>query len=463
MIFSNLFSRCNSRHLNNISSKNKDFAHTKNTKGITLVALVITVIVLLILAGVTIMTLFGENGLITMAQKAKSETENAQANTIAEIDSLIDELNSILNEDGNNGGESGGGSTPVEPDNPPSPAEPVGPNNKPLVTNNSLKEIDTTQNREVEDTKGNKVVIPKGFKIATDSGSTVQQGIVIEDSSSNQFVWIPVGVVTKDNGTKSNEIKLGRYTFDRTNGNPTEVQLAYTKNADGTYTDNYQNEVVVNSYYKELSTYRKGNDTTENATAKNLKEFVDSVKTKGGYYLARYEASYGSGTTTADYKPLSQPSTANSTSSMQYNQKTLWNFIKQKDASKVCQNMYSDTDSNIGVKSDLVNSYAWDTAIVYIQEMGNANYANQKDGNGTLKDTGSTGDEKCKIYDMAGNVREWTTEYSSATNDSGAIPCLNRGGHYYNSTPFTARRNLIDAATIINFVGFRPLLYVKQH
>lgn len=46
-------------------------------KGITLIALVITIIVLLILAGVTIATLFGENGIITMAQKAKEETEDA--------------------------------------------------------------------------------------------------------------------------------------------------------------------------------------------------------------------------------------------------------------------------------------------------------------------------------------------------------------------------------------------------
>ncbi len=46
-------------------------------KGITLISLVVTIIVLLILAGVTIATLFGENGIITMAQKAKEETEDA--------------------------------------------------------------------------------------------------------------------------------------------------------------------------------------------------------------------------------------------------------------------------------------------------------------------------------------------------------------------------------------------------
>lgn len=90
----------------------------------------------------------------------------------------------------------------------------------------------------------------------------------------------------------------------------------------------------------------------------------------------------------------------------------------------VSQNMYKNDKY---VESDLINSYAWDTAIVYIQAMGNANYANQTDENGILKNTGSTGDEKCKIFDMTGNTREWTTEYSTYTDSSGAYPCTRRG------------------------------------
>ena len=51
----------------------------KESKGITLIALVITIIVLLILAGVTIATLTGDNGVLTKAESAKTETENASA------------------------------------------------------------------------------------------------------------------------------------------------------------------------------------------------------------------------------------------------------------------------------------------------------------------------------------------------------------------------------------------------
>lgn len=113
------------------------------------------------------------------------------------------------------------------------------------------------------------------------------------------------------------------------------------------------------------------------------------------------------------------------------------------------------------VESDLINSYAWDTAIVYIQAMGNANYANQTDGNGTLKNTGSTGDEKCKIFDMAGNELEWTTEYGTYTSNGGAYPCTRRGGSYYYPSFYTSSRSHSHAAYSIDYISFRSLLYVK--
>ena len=64
----------------------------KNVKGITLIALVITIIVLLILAGVSIAMLTGENGILTQAQKAKNETENAarqEEMDLAELEAAI--------------------------------------------------------------------------------------------------------------------------------------------------------------------------------------------------------------------------------------------------------------------------------------------------------------------------------------------------------------------------------------
>ena len=64
-------------------------------KGITLIALVITIIVLLILAGVSIATLTGENGILTRANEAKTNTEEATAKEKVEVE--------VLGSYGNNG------------------------------------------------------------------------------------------------------------------------------------------------------------------------------------------------------------------------------------------------------------------------------------------------------------------------------------------------------------------------
>ena len=143
---------------------------------------------------------------------------------------------------------------------------------------------------------------------------------------------------------------------------------------------------------------------------------------------------------------------------MNYTAGTLWNYITQPQAALVSQNMYKNDKY---VESDLINSYAWDTAIVYIQKMEHENYANQIDNNGTLKNTGSTGDEKCKIFDMAGNELEWTTEYSTSSISSLAAPCTYRGGNYLYSNDYTSDRSNGSATTDLRTLSFRLLLYVK--
>ena len=351
-----------------------------------------------------------------------------------------------------------------EPDVPPTPEEP--PKVEEIKGGEAFDDKTT-----IEDAKGNKIVVPGGFKIASDSGNTVQQGIVIEDVSAStdaavqgsQFVWIPIGVFTKDDGTPSNEIILGRYTFATTSpGTPTLQQAAYTKNEDGSYTDNYTTPKVINSYYSELATYRAGVASIGldglNATAYNLKDWIDSVKENGGYYIGRYEASYASGSSVNNYKAATKESNGYSTSSMTYSQRRLWNRITQLDASKVAINTYADSSN---VKSDLINSYAWDTAIVFIQECGYTNYANQTSKNTSLSNTGANNDEVCKINDMASNLWAWTTEYSSSTGSSIASPCAYRGGYCRDSSDCTAYRRIGTATSSFSSIRFPPQpLYV---
>ena len=449
-----------------------------NQTGITLIALVVTIVVLLILAGVSLNAIFGQDGIIQKAKDSQNKMDEATQNDLDAINGLNEWIDSKTN------GTTGGDDTPTE---------------KPLITDSKLTSNDRTTSESstviAKDKKGNQVVVPGGFKISGDSGESVEQGIVIEDKDGNQFVWVPVSNINgdgsnpiiKDNGDKV-EITLGRYTFKReqnatTNlyedGTPNSIQkgseydqTTLAQATAGTLNTKYG---VAQStwYYYELNGSRtsneKGNTTGTNTTAKNLQDFIEKTETNKGFYIARYEASYGSGynssgTDTAtkfgNAKPLSKKSTAASTR-MNYTEGTLWNYITQGQAALVSQNMYKNDKY---VESDLINSYAWDTAIVYIQAMGNKNYANaNKDttGNKGLKDTGSTGDEKCKIFDMAANTAEWTTEYSTHTGRIDASPCTGRGGRYYDSDFYTSDRHPCSATLSDFSYSFRPILYVK--
>lgn len=311
---------------------------------------------------------------------------------------------------------------------------------------------------EIQDGQGNTIVVPGGFKIAEDSGDTVQQGIVIEDVSASgdanvqgsQYVWIPTGTFTKDDGSTSGNIILGRYTFSTSSpGKPTLKQNATN------YTAQTKITISLNNY-TESTAYSAGTSQI-NATAKDLKGFIESVEENGGYYIGRYEASYASGSSASNYKSASKVSTGYSTSSMSYTKGRLWNFITQPTASKVAINTYAGSNS---VKSDLINSYAWDTAIVYIQEAGNTNYSNQRRKNTNLANTGTNSDEVCKINDMAGSLWEWTTEGSDMYYNNELYTCVTRGSNYNYANGYVAYRNSNEAVDGNVKNGFRLSLYM---
>ena len=82
----------------------------KKTKGITLIALVVTIVVLLILAGVSINMVLGENGIVTKAKDARDKTEQAKQNDLASMDQFVKDMDDILNDNGTSGGDD----TPTE-------------------------------------------------------------------------------------------------------------------------------------------------------------------------------------------------------------------------------------------------------------------------------------------------------------------------------------------------------------
>ena len=372
--------------------KNKD-------KGITLIALVITIIILLILAGISISALTNQ-GLFKNAKAAQNATEKAEKEQGQRLNEYEDEINKYLN----NANED----------------EKIG-----LITDNINKELSKTDNTKLKDEKGNRIVVPAGFKIVN-GATTVDKGIVIEDvtetaTKGSQFVWVPVGSITKADGTTT-EIKLNRYTFDE-NGISTA-----------------QDDKIIGTYFQELKESNKGN-----TVAKSISDFKTSTLKNGGYYIGRYEARTAT-TRNAAGNALTQITEKGT--------ENVYNYVTQLQAAQLSQNMYN----SIKFTSDLMNSYAWDTAIVFIQNCGtNSKYSRQNSLNtGAVSQIGTNVDIQCNIYDMASNIMEWITE----TCINSERPCVVRGGHYYDSNFGANTRDSSIISLSDDHVGFRTLLYL---
>ena len=420
-------------------------------RGITLIALVVTIVVLLILAGVSLNAIFSENGIIKRAKDAQNRMNNAQESDLNALNDLDKWIDNQVN--GTAGGNTTGGD-----DNP---------STSPKIS--TLVGTVVDKNTKAEDAYGNKITIPKGFKVVahgTVAGSAtytysgdnipaVQDGIVIENGTDgNQFVWVPVGTIknkSDDSKGATSTITLGRYSdFTMTNGAVASGQPAQVASV-----EKCTQAVTIKSYYQELSTFRAGNSeagsTAENATARKLEEFISTSLSNGGYYIARFEAS----------------GTASKIAS-KYNQTVLGN-ITQPNAAKVAREMYGEVKENneLVYASDLVNSYAWDTAIVFIQTYSvKTDYASHNESNTTkaFTATGKNNDKYCNIFDMSGNASEWTTEYSTDSYIINSPPCVIRGGCYNpanGSGHYTSYRSGSNPTSSYSNTGLRPLLYVK--
>ena len=391
--------------------------------GITLVALVITIVILLILAGISISTLTN-TGIFQKAKDAKKTSENAEKEQKQTLSEYEKELNKYTAQE--------------------------------LTDDKINKVLSETENIVLKDANGNIFTLPAGFKVVvnddTGSAKTVDKGIVIEDATDaatkgSQFVWVPVGKIYTDvERTEENTktITLGRYEFDAETG----VESLYS----GDYVEEEANSI---------SSLKKWG----NAIAKNITNFKDSVEINAGYYIGRYEA----GVIGYDTNNIIESNNNKETNWTGYinvkgeklqlvskaNQQ-VWNYITQNKAAELSQSMYN-SDKFI---SDLMNSYAWDTAITFIQKCTDkTNYANQNRGeNASLLNTGRTNDNPCNIFDMVGNIVEWTTEMSN----SSIYPCTRRGGDYNSSRYCTNSRT--GDYTFNNYatIGFRPILYINN-
>ena len=393
----------------------------KQVKGITLIALVVTIIVLLILAGIAISLTIGNNGIFSRAETAVNTWRNAETNEQLAMGDLEDWMDGYMN---GNGGSQGGGTGEGEY-NTGTTVEEAKKQNKPF-------EKDTTITDSC--TPANSIRVPEGFKIAEDSALTVEDGVVIEDKDGNQFVWIPAK--TEAEGGATINLSAGgtaKVVYQRTSFTREDITTIYTETMPS------DEEASVNAW--------------------------------GGYYIGRYEA----GDKESTEAKTMRSGEVDATITIKKDQAP-YNYITQANAKTKAEGM-DDVQEYATATTKLVSSYAWDTAISYIQ-IKNSDYGtNSPEGNyynttftytdieeasqtknnnsPTLVPTGQT-TAVSNIYDMGGNLYEYTTEsYSNKYS-----PYVYRGGSCainYDSYPAGYRTNGVGGDSSGD--GFRVTLY----
>ena len=492
----------------------------KSKKGITLVALVVTIVVLLILAGVSINAVLGDNGIIKKANQAASVTKEAEVKeainrtilefyltndyetledflkakvTEGKIDSVTKNADGTLtvkkgeysvtveNKTNSSGGSSSGGSTGGETQTPEitvgevkvvansngtgsaiTDAASVYLGNTLYITfsysitggtttvdktipyavtangtytftvtgtvngKSYTKNVSVTVNQfkdVYELTYSDGIVyMPEGFKIAKGSASTVQGGVVIEDKDGNQFVWVPVATIA--------DYKRTWYTGDGT-----------------------------------LSKYSE-------ALPEDEKTSVEKYK---GFYIGRYEAGDKDSTEASTPALRTSSSSTSNKISIKANQAP-YNYVTRTQAVSLAEGFA--TKQGYKAKTKLVSSYAWDTTISFLQKVNSDYGSSSEEGNyrnTTFSYTDITGASQtkeneskvlvptgqttpvCNIYDMGGNVWEWTTESYSNTNSPSAL----RGGgcnHNFANSPAGIRSH--SSGTANADLGFRLTLFM---
>ncbi len=406
----------------NLSKRKESKFASTNSRGITLIALVVTIVVLIILATVSILAVFGDNGIIARAQTAKDTHEVGKADETNTLDDYASYIGNYL--DGKGGSAGGGSDTPTNPTAGTTVAKPG--------------TWTSSQVTPIADGNGGTVPLPNGFYYV---GGDISTGLVISDKQGdtmtasgldmgNQFVWIPV----------SSEADLERTNFD-TNGKATK------KNPSSGTSSTICEEPYASGYSTEASEYNT---------------MRTQVLKYGGFYIGRYEAGVNSTTlrtkvTTSqmvvckkgvapyNYVPWGKAmNDVNTAFVPSYNNA---DKVSTNGAVYLAKNMYESSNS---VTSTLTYGCEWDAMCRYI---GDAQRTTPTKDAPEL--TGSVATDVSKnIYDLAGNCYEWTMEACDA-NDR-----VSRGGNYIDAFPVSFRFSRVPTNGS-GYHSFRPTLYIK--
>ena len=367
------------------------------------------------------------------------------------------------------------------------------------TTANAVNLEDNEYMHVEEDASGDKVPVPNGYVGSSvageneiDTGYVIYEGeeavtdsnVADAQKNRNQYVWVPVPDISKFYGTDANGKKWGKiYTFSSSTSSGydeiTGTQPYNWSESNGVMTisskTNYREPDVVAKYSStgydmdsRLKTLGIGAKTTHeflNQLEKEFNNMVASVEKYGGFYIGRYET----GNINQD-TPVIQKGNTNISS------QTWYNMYKR------CKNIKG---ANTNVETGMIWGNQWDRTLMWLIETGSktkeqiaddstswGNYYNatfeyvnssgstatKNEGSSTRIPTGSAEYTKANnIYDLAGNVRDWTMEAGSTyyrvyrggncNSNGGNDPAGNR----YNVNPTNS----------LNVYGCRSALYIK--
>ena len=459
-----------------------------------MIALIITIIVLLILAGVAIATLTGDNGIITKAQSAK--TQNDKSNEKEQIDLAV--LASKINNDASIDkktlkkelekiGEIIESGIP-ESDEYSFPLILVGKTGTEyeIYEDSHVSEkidhsevvvptITATGNLankpNIKEVREGNIPIPEGYNyIKGDKigGAVITDAASGEEKVGNEFVWVPVDKINdmaqcnQANGTILCNIQVDSndgHLYCSTHSNNTnivgKVYAISLEDNFGTVNTTYN----ANSGLREPANLDSSYDSTNNNSnwtstlyQEEYNKMIKSVLQYGGFYVGRYEMSLNSTTKNAESKYGATSATAERTSANQWY--GLYNKAKT----------YAPENASQKVVSSMIWGSQYDAMLKWMKGNGiDVTSTTPTDlsigttSRNTARVTGTVSKDKLSnIYDLLGNSFEWTQEASNVNYR------VDRGGCYNFSGAPSYRSYHNNFPTYIYFdIGSRLTLYIK--